>query len=128
MQTRIYLVEHSPLVLKWLTEAIEDMTGAKVVGSASDQHEASIWLNEHEDWDVAVLDLQFAQGSALQILRRIYKMPEQKIVVLSDYPTQLIRQLCISAGADAFFDKSTDFEVFTDYVKNEVTLSGPMQS
>ena len=67
------------------------------------------------------MDLWLAQGSGLQVLKSIVKTHCQKVVVLTNYPTQYMRQLCLSAGADAFFDKSLELNEFTDYVIDETT-------
>jgi hypothetical protein len=38
--------------------------------------------------------------------------PAQKIVVLTNYPTPHMREVCRSAGANAFFDESTELDEF----------------
>ena len=117
MQRRIYLVEDNPVVLEWLTDAIEARGEARVVGSADTEAEACRWLTTHDDgWDVAVVDLWLAEGSGLQVIKSLNRTPEQRIVLLTSYPSAQVRQMCLSAGADAFFDKSTELDEFTQYI------------
>jgi DNA-binding NarL/FixJ family response regulator len=120
MQTRIYLVEDNPFILEWLTAALEELTPARVIGSASTEAQACDWLTLHQnDWDMAVLDLWLAQGTGVQVIKCIAKTGTQKIVILTNYVTQEMRKYCLTLGADAFFDKSTEIEEFTRYVIRE---------
>jgi DNA-binding NarL/FixJ family response regulator len=120
MQTRIYLVEDNPVILQWLAQALEELAQARVVGSAATQNEACQWLNGHPgDWDAAVVDLWLAQGNGIHVIECLSASPGQKIVVLTNYPTPHMRQLCRSAGADAFFDKSTELDEFINYMARE---------
>jgi DNA-binding NarL/FixJ family response regulator len=121
MQARIYLVEDNPLILEWLGQALEELTHARVVGSAATQAEACEWLNGHPGgWDAAVVDLWLAQGNGIHVIVCLHTSPAQKIVVLTNYPTQHMREVCLSAGADAFFDKSTELDEFIDYMAREL--------
>lgn len=126
MQLRIYLVEDNPVILQWLAEALEELTDTRVVGSSGTEREACRWLSLHRlAWDVVVVDLWLAQGNGLEVIRRLNRTLAQKIVVLTNYPTAQMRDLCLAAGADAFFDKSTEIDEFTHYVFVESTHHGP---
>lgn len=130
MQTRIYLVEDNPLILEWLAQALEELVQARVVGSAATQTEACQWLNGHQDaWDAAVVDLWLAQGNGLHVIESLNTSPGQKIVVLTNYPTQHMREVCLCAGAHAFFDKSTELDEFIEYMAREfVPANSAVQS
>ena len=117
MRLRIYLVEDNPLILQWLAEALEELAQAKVIGSAATEAEACCWLAANDAaWDVAVVDLWLAQGNGIHVIKCLHRRPEQRVVVLTNYPTEQMRQMCQSAGADAFFDKSTELDEFTGYI------------
>jgi DNA-binding NarL/FixJ family response regulator len=121
MQTRIYLVEDNPLILEWLAQALEELAQARVVGSAATQAEACEWLNGYPGgWDAAVVDLWLAQGNGILLIKGLRPSPAQKIVVLTNYPTAHMREVCLSAGADAFFDKSTELDEFLDFMAREL--------
>lgn len=119
MQLRIYLVEDNSIILEWLAEALEELTDNKVIGSSGTECEACRWSSARSfSWDVAV-DLWLAQGKGLQVVKHLNRTLSQKIVVLTNYPTRQMRELCMPAGADAFFDKSTELDEFTNYVFGE---------
>ncbi|MBG6070663.1 MULTISPECIES: response regulator transcription factor [unclassified Polaromonas] len=120
MQLRIYIVEDNPIILEWLAEALEELTSTRVIGSSGSECEACRWLSTHQcSWDVVVVDLWLAQGNGLEVIKRLHPTLAQKVVVLTNYPTPQMRELCMSAGANAFFDKSTELDEFTSYVFEE---------
>ena len=95
---------------------MEELAQARVVGSAATQFDACQWIyGRRDDWDAAeVVDLWLAQGNGIHLIECLSALPAQKIVVLTNYPTQNMREVCMSAGAHAFFDKSTELDEFID--------------
>lgn len=122
MRLRIFLVEDSPVIRNALSESLEELVGARMVGWASSEDDASKWLADNPTgWDLAVVDLFLLQGSGLNVVKSCANRElRQKIVVLTGYATPLMRQRCLAAGADAVFDKATEIDEFTTYAINEV--------
>ncbi|MGC1174256.1 response regulator [Polaromonas sp.] len=122
MRLRIFLVEDSPIIRDNLAESLEELTGARVVGSASNEDEARQWLADNASgWDLAVVDLFLLQGSGLNVVKSCgNRALRQKVIVLTNYATPPIRQRCLALGADAVFDKATEIEEFTRYAVDEV--------
>ena len=118
---RIYLVEDSAVIRRNLTEWLEDFN-ARMVGFASTEEEARDWLTRNPTaWDLTVVDLFLEQGSGLGVIKSCQsRTPSQKIVILSNYATPVIRERGVMLGADAVYDKSTQLEEFLDYALNEV--------
>ena len=126
MRVRIYLVEDSPQIRDSLAESMEEMAGARVVGWATTEAEAITWLSEQkESWDLAVVDLFLLQGSGLNVVKSCSNRSlQQKVIVLTNYATPVIRERCLALGADAVFDKSLEIEAFTRYATEEVERVG----
>lgn len=122
MRLRIYLVEDSPVIRDALSESLEELVGARMVGWASNEDDAIQWLADHPSgWDLAVVDLFLLQGSGLNVVKSCSQRElRQKVVVLTGYATPPMRQRCLAAGADAVFDKSTELDEFTAYAVDEV--------
>jgi len=122
MRLRIYLVEDSPVIRNALSESLEELVGARMVGFASNEAEATTWLADNPSgWDLAVVDLFLLQGSGLNVVKSCANRElRQKVVVLTGYATPPMRQRCLAAGADAVFDKSTEIDEFTTYAIDEV--------
>lgn len=122
MRLRIYLVEDSPVIREALAESLEELVGARVVGWASTEAEAIEWLEANpSNWDLAIVDLFLLQGSGLNVVKSCgSRALRQKVIVLTNYATEPIRQRCLAAGADAIFDKATEIDEFTRYATDEV--------
>lgn len=108
VELRVFLVEDLQRMRGLLADLFASMGGLQVVGSASTEAEARLWLDEHRnDWDVVVVDLVLEQGSGMEVIRSCRASPGAgKVVVFSSYATPGVRQHCIDLGADAVFDKS----------------------
>lgn len=108
MELKVFLVEDLQRMRGLLDDLFSSMGGLRVVGSASTEAEAKLWLEEHPSaWDVAVIDLVLEQGSGMDVIRRCKAAPGGgRIVVFSSYATPGVRQHCLDLGADAVFDKS----------------------
>lgn len=122
MRVRIFLVEDSPIIRDSLSETMEELAGARVVGWASSEAEACRWLAEKSaSWDLVVIDLFLQPGSGMNVVKSCRnRMDRQKVIVLTNYATAAIRQRCLELGADAVFDKTTELEEFTRYAGDEV--------
>ena len=107
VELRVFLVEDLQRMRGLLADLFTSMGGV-VVGSASTEAEARLWLDEHRnEWDVVVIDLVLEQGSGMEVIRSCRASPGAgKVVVFSSYATPGVRQHCIELGADAVFDKS----------------------
>ena len=108
MELRVFLVEDLQRMRSLLADLFSSMGGLRIVGSATTEAEAKLWLDEHRSgWDVAVIDLVLDQGSGMEVIRRCKaNAGGGRIVVFSSYATAGVRQHCLDLGADAVFDKS----------------------
>ena len=122
MRLKIFLVEDNPIIREGLVEFFQDLIPSRVVGFASGEKEAASWLRANPDsWELAVVDLFLDEGSGMGVLRALAgRSPNHKVVVLSNYATSQMREICTLAGADAVFDKSEEVELFTQYALNNV--------
>lgn len=108
VELRVFLVEDLQRMRGLLADLFSSMGGLRVVGAASTEAEAKLWLDDHPGgWDVAVVDLVLDQGAGMEVIRRCRADPGGgKVVVFSSYATPGVRQHCLDLGADAVFDKS----------------------
>jgi two-component system OmpR family response regulator len=70
-----------------------------------------------------VVGLWLAQGNGILLIKGLRPSSAQKIVVLTNYPTEHMREVCRFAGVHAFFDKSTELDDFIDYVTHGLGYS-----
>lgn len=112
-----YLVEDNKTIRENLIPTLKDLTSCRIVGFAEGEHAASKWLNGHDgSWDLAIVDLSLKDGSGLGVLQGCdARAPHQRVVVLTNYCTEPIREKCLELGANAVFDKSTEIEGLVDF-------------
>ncbi|MDM0032111.1 response regulator [Variovorax sp. J22P271] len=117
MKISAFLVEDNEKIRDNLIPALADLGAAHVLATAETQDGAIAWLAHHKgEWDLAVVDFFLKQGNGLGVVRWCNgRGPNQRVVVLTNYPTQATRIACKQAGADRVFDKSTELEEFFEY-------------
>ena len=75
------------------------------------------WIAGHAgDCDLMIIDILLRSSSGTDVLRQLQGQPAApKRLVLTNYATPEIRNLCLGLGAAAVFDKSSDIELLIDY-------------
>lgn len=126
--TRVFIAEDSAPMLGRLMSMMAEIKNIKVVGR-SDSVGDTIKLVHDLHPDVAVLDVQLSDGSAIDALvaMKLEAVPPTIIMITNDpYPERIKR--CMEAGADYFFDKSDGIEglmnTLRDISKNKAALEG----
>lgn len=112
-----FLVEDNQIIRDNLIPALEEMVGARVVGTAETERAAVHWLRSHDgDWDLAIVDMFLSEGSGLGVLEGCReRASHQRVVVLTNYATADLRRRATDLGADAVFDKSTELDNLLDF-------------
>lgn len=113
---RVLLVEDNPEFRSLLGQALRPL-GARIVFECGTQREAIAWLEAHrEGWDIALVDLFLAEGHGFALLRHCAtRQAWQKTVLMTNYVREPVLARALAAGANAFFDKSTQLEELIAY-------------
>ncbi len=115
---RIYLVEDSAIIRDHLVAMLEEVTGAVIVGVSADERHARAWMRtvQPASVDLMIIDLFLSQGSGLELLASADRHGfSPRRVVLTNYATPAVRERCLTLGAEAVFDKSTELDALLDY-------------
>lgn len=113
-QAQIMLIEDSPLIQASLIDLIKTDPRCNIAAVVDGEDEAMQLLDRNK-YDILIIDLQLRNGSGLGVLHRStgasglrnYKLLR---IVLTNFDSPLLRQRCLDAGADYFFDKAKEFE------------------
>ena len=104
---KVFLVEDSILVRQRLARMISNIPGIQIVGEALEPRDATRSILETQP-EVVILDIQLLNGTGMQVLQNIKRAKAPPIVIiLTNFPE--LRNKYLQAGADFFFDKSTEF-------------------
>ncbi|NMG31612.1 response regulator [Aromatoleum evansii] len=126
----VYVVEDSPVVQERLVAMLRDIPGVVVVGVADNPPEALTAIRRLRP-DVAVLDIRLRGGNGIDLLKGIRSdAPDTTTIILTSYAHPALRERCRSAGADHFFDKSSEFDRirFVLEAHNEAPASGRLDT
>lgn len=108
--SKLLVVEDSELVRNRLVALLRELPGVEQVQAAATLSQALDAVYEAPP-NLLILDLHLPDGNALQVLG-VFKniAPHMRIAMLSNDASEFTRARCLKGGADAFFDKSTEFE------------------
>jgi len=114
---KVLIADDSAIMRERLKAMLSEITELENISQAKDSLEA-IRTFEKLHPEVVILDIRMPGGSGIDVLREIKKGNQPPlVVVLTNYPYPQYRRKCIDAGADFFFDKSTEFDKVTEVLK-----------
>lgn len=117
MLIKLLIVDDSDLIRNSLTALLLGILGAQNIRCAATLNQGleSVRAN----WPtLVVLDLHLADGSAIPRIGQMKTLsPGIQIAILTNDASEFNRIRCMAAGADWFFDKSTEFEILLDVVR-----------
>ena len=109
---RVYIVEDSPIVQRFLASAIT-AAGAEPVGCSANAETAIADLYVLQP-DLILIDIGLASGSGFDVLETLQVLQEHSLVseavkvVLTNHANTEYENLGRRLGADRFFDKSSE--------------------
>jgi DNA-binding NarL/FixJ family response regulator len=113
----IFIVDDAPSMRERLRELVSELPEVSVVGDAGTPTEAIAGILATRPACV-LLDYQLIGGTGVDVLRAVHpQLPGIVFVVLTNHPDDQYRRACMAAGADHFFDKSTEFDRIRDVIR-----------
>jgi DNA-binding NarL/FixJ family response regulator len=104
----IVLADMDASFLDRLQRRLEKIRGVKVVGESSNSNEATAMILNRNP-DVAIVNSMLQGGSGIEVLRHIRQlMVPPTIIVVTENPSLDNKHAYTVAGADFFFDKTTE--------------------
>ena len=108
-KVEVVIADDSTAVRERLVTMLSELKGVEVVGQAQSVEEAITSIRTLRPKAV-ILDIRMPGGSGINVLQNIKREPPAPVVIiLINYPYLQYRKKCLEAGADFFFDKSTEF-------------------
>lgn len=105
----VFIADDSAIVCSRLLTLLADVEAANVIGFAQTAADAYDKIRSLRP-DVVVLDIRMPGGSGIDALQQIKRdFPRTLIMMFTNYPYVQYSELCRAAGADYFFDKSSEF-------------------
>ena len=112
---RIVVGDDQAIMREGIAHILRD-AGFDVVATAADADDLLRKARAHRP-DVVVTDIRLKEGNGIEVVRQVRQASltsPPKIYVLSNYASPEYRHECELVGADAFFDKSGEYDRFLD--------------
>jgi DNA-binding NarL/FixJ family response regulator len=108
MGIRVFVVDDERKIQSSLADLLPALGDFKIVGTASSEAEANLWLDDHAgEWDLAIVDLLLDQGAGLSVVARCRLHSRHgKIAVFSGFASAGVSRRCTELGADVVLDKA----------------------
>jgi len=114
---RVLVADDSSLLRRLLRDATAEVEGVEVVAEAADGVTAVAEARKHAP-GVVVLDLQMPVVNGLSALPMLLDRPTRPcVIMLTNHSDEAYRAACLAAGADHFFDKSSEFDRVLDVLR-----------
>ncbi|AYQ29511.1 response regulator [Polaromonas sp. SP1] len=105
---RVFLADDSALSRRRVAEMLTAQ-GMVITGQANTPQSAVSGILATQP-DVVVLDVQFENGTGMQVLQAVFKTsPTIPFIILSNHAEPAYRARYLAAGALQFLDKSSEF-------------------
>lgn len=106
-----FIVEDSPYIRERLTALLTQTGGISIVGEADTPKSAVEGILKTRP-DSVILDIHLVGGSGLEVLKTVRPIaPGTVFIVLTNHPDSQYQRIFANAGASAFLDKSTEFDM-----------------
>ena len=107
---KVFIVDGSEIIRERLVTLLSEIKEIEIIGPTADAVEATKFIFKSQP-DAAILDIYFPRLSGMHVLRYIKEMkPTPMVIILTNHSYPQYREKCLQAGAEFFFDKSTEFQ------------------
>lgn len=119
---KIIVVDDSGILRQRIIEMILTIPETEILAEASSSKEAIKLLKELKP-DAMILDIRMPLGSGIEVLKEMSQLDYSLLtIVLTNYPLEQYKEMCLGLGADYFFDKVNEFEKVKEVISNHMEL------
>ncbi|MFO1219179.1 MAG: response regulator transcription factor [Burkholderiaceae bacterium] len=114
---KVAIVDDSIEIQRSFGALLEPVPGLALVGCAEDL-DGAVRLIDEQRPDIVVLDVELrGTDRGYDVLRHVARAhPNTRVVALSNFGWQAMREAFLRAGASAYFDKSIEFAQARDWI------------
>lgn len=114
---KVFIADNAAVIRERLVTMLSNLEEVEIIGHAEDALEATSSIRALNP-DVVILDIRMRTGNGIDVLQNIKKdNPAPVVIMLTNYLHRQYREKCVKAGADFFFDKSTEFDKITEVLE-----------
>lgn len=117
---RVFIADDSETIRERLAELLSELEGVVLLGQAANAAEAEAGIRTTRP-DVAIVDIQMPGGSGIDVVRKLRAESAERppsFIMYTNYGLPQYRKAAEAAGADFFFDKSTQSGSLTQALRD----------
>jgi DNA-binding NarL/FixJ family response regulator len=119
---RVAIADDSAVVRERLMQKLARIEGIQMAWQAQNASEAIMAFQRLKP-EVAILDIHMRDESGIDVLAHFKReWPQITVIMLTNCTLPPFKKRCLEAGADYFFDKSTEFEKVIEVLRSIVTI------
>ena len=120
---KVFIVDDSEVMRERIIGMFSEIPEIEIVGQAQNAEDAIKHIRNLKP-DVAIIDIRMPGGNGIEVLKNTRKnKPAPLKIMLTNYPYPQYRKKCMDAGADYFFNKSSEFEKVIEVLKKLIRKS-----
>jgi DNA-binding NarL/FixJ family response regulator len=120
---KVLVVDDSALLRERMVSMISELPEIAKIGQAQNASQALNSVHKLNP-DVVILDIRLSEGNGIEVLQKIKKENSAPVTIMfTNFPYAQYRKKCKEAGADFFFDKSTEFHKITGVLEKIIQKS-----
>ena len=120
---RVLIADDSKIIRSRITKILSEYKQIDSIDEANNVQEA-IELIHKSYPNVLILDVKMPDGNGMEVLNAIEhdqpQSPPPVVIVITNYPFPEYEKEYMTAGADFFFDKSSEFKLMKKVIENLV--------
>ena len=106
----VLVMDDAPVVRRLIVKLVNGIKGVDTVLQAGDAPSAVALMEEHSP-EIAILDIKVPGGKGLRNGIDVkVAQPDMAVIMLTNHATPRYKTECEQAGANYFFDKSSEFD------------------
>ncbi len=116
----LFIVDDNVPFRKSLATILTNIEGIEIAGMAGEVTDATRMIRKLKP-DTVILDLHILGGNGLDVLKEIKTLkPKPTVIILTVGPKNEYQNTSYMAGADYFFEKSSDVEKMIELLEDSV--------
>jgi DNA-binding NarL/FixJ family response regulator len=114
---KVLIADDSTLVRDRLATLISELKDVELVGQSGSALETLEAIQQLRP-DVVILDIRMPDGNGILVLEKIKaREAAPAVIMLTAFPYPQYRKKCLEAGAEYFFDKTTEFDCVVEVLE-----------
>ncbi|HRN79023.1 MAG TPA: response regulator [Ferruginibacter sp.] len=114
---RILIVDNAKAIARRVELLFAEHRETITTITLADSYAQAVQLLQHQAYQLVLLDIHLKDKSGMNLLQHIkLHYPETIVIMFTNNATPEYRNACLQLGANAFLDKTTDFEILPKVV------------